>query len=779
MKWRYHIVIRGAVQGVGFRPFIYRLANSLRLAGWILNNGQGVIIEVEGEKPELDVFIVRIDDEKPRLAMIQSLEYTVLDCVGYIRFEIRTSEIKGETTALVLPDIATCPDCRNEIFDPSNRRYRYPFTNCTNCGPRYSIIEALPYDRTNTTMKGFIMCDRCAEEYHDPDDRRFHAQPIACPECGPQLELWNMDGMIVSTVHEALQQTAGVILAGGILALKGLGGFQLIVDATNQDAVESLRSRKRREDKPFALMYPSFDHARDVCEISSLEERLLKSSEAPIVLLKRLEDEKKSSWELASAVAPRNPSLGIMLPYTPLHHLLMHELKIPIVATSGNISDEPICIDKHEALLRLKGIADYFLVHNRPIKRHVDDSVVRLLAGREYILRRARGYAPLPVLLGGEERSGIFAVGAHLKNTVALTVGNNVIISQHIGDLDTKESFEAFKNVATDLRKIYHQRTDIIVCDEHPDYLSTRYAEAEGSRLEKVQHHYAHIASCMAENRLEGSLLGVAWDGTGLGLDGTIWGGEFLVTNETSFDRVATFRNFMLPGNERAVREPKRTAIGVLYEIFGDAYRSHGTLAPVNEFSVGELDVIGRMLQNKFNSPFTSSVGRLFDAVASITGIRQSSAFEGQAAMELEYAIGKVVTDDEYDISYRYDKTDDRLRLVDWESCIIGVINDLEAGIPIGIISAKFHNTLIRSIVDIAGMVGLERVVLSGGCFQNAYLLEKSVARLSDEGFRPYWHQRVPPNDGGIALGQIYAVTRARRITPPVAAIEKSETDHV
>jgi hydrogenase maturation protein HypF len=513
--------------------------------------------------------------------------------VGYSTFEIRHSEDSGAKTALVLPDIATCPDCLREIFDPNNRRYLYPFTNCTNCGPRFSIIEALPYDRPNTTMKSFVMCLDCLAEYHHPANRRFHAQPNACARCGPRLELWDKEGLPLAAKHDALFDAVDALLRGMIVAVKGMGGFHLMVDATNAEAVRRLRQRKHREEKPFALMYPSLDAIKQHCDVSKLEERLLLSPESPIVLLKSKSPKSEvqgsksevqsPSCRLASSVAPNNPYLGVMLPYTPLHHLLLHELGLPVVATSGNLSDEPICIDEHESLQRLGDIADIFLVHNRPIARHVDDSIVRVMMGRELVLRRARGYAPLPIHLQ-QPTSPVLAVGAHLKNTIALAAGQDIFVSQHLGDLETAPAYEAFQRVIGDFKKLYEVQPAVVVCDLHPEYLSTKFAkqyEATDRSLESnkderasifqrpaspkkvevvgVQHHFAHVAACMAENELEGPVLGVSWDGTGYGLDGTIWGGEFLCATPTC-SSVRRFRTFRLPGGERAIKEPRRIA---------------------------------------------------------------------------------------------------------------------------------------------------------------------------------------------------------------------------
>ena len=746
---RLRLTVRGAVQGVGFRPFVYRLATELALRGWVNNSSQGVFIEVEGAPESLKIFRLRLEKEIPPRAFIQSLESSFLDAVGFASFEIRESLEDGAKTAIVLPDIATCADCRREIFDAANRRYRYPFTNCTNCGPRFSIIESLPYDRPHTTMRIFEMCAACRAEYEDPLDRRFHAQPNACPACGPHLELWSASGAFLGKHHPALQAAAEAVRNGKIVAVKGLGGFHLLTDARQGDAVKELRTRKHREEKPFAVMFPALAAIEEICEVSAIEKRLLASPEAPIVLLKT----KKIRPTISDAVAPGNPYLGALLPYTPLHHLLMRELGFPVIATSGNLSDEPICTDEMEALERLRGIADLFLVHNRPIARHVDDSLVREMAGREMVLRRARGFAPLPVLTS-ENTAPILAVGAHLKNAVATSIGNQTFISQHIGDLETAPAFRAFENVIESFRKLYEIEPETVACDAHPDYLSTRFAHESNLPVLAVQHHYAHVLSCMAENAVEPPVLGVAWDGTGYGLDGTIWGGEFLRVGETNFERAAHFRTFRLPGGDRAVKEPRRSALGILYEIFGDAAFSMTELAPVSAFTNAELAVMRRMLENHLNAPFTSSAGRLFDAVAAIAGLRQTVRFEGQAAMELEFSIDGFETDEAYDFDLQTGG------VIDWEPMIREIIADRKKDFAIREIAAKFHNTLVETIVRVARLTKENSVALSGGCFQNKYLLERAVRRLGEEDFKVYRHQRVPTNDGGIALGQTMAAKR-------------------
>lgn len=746
---RVRIIARGAVQGVGFRPFVFRLATELGLNGWVLNSPSGVFIEAEATRETLRLFLLRLEQEKPPRAIIQSLETVFLDPVGYAQFQIRESENGGKKTALILPDIATCADCLREIFDPANRRYRYPFTNCTNCGPRFSIIEALPYDRANTSMKKFAMCAECAAEYHDPRDRRFHAQPNACPRCGPQFELWNGNGAILSQRDETLRLAADEIRKGKVVALKGLGGFQLIVDARSDAAINRLRERKHREEKPFAVMFPSLTLVRERCHVSALEERLLLSPECPIVLLPRRS-------EFSPSLAPGNPNVGAMLPYTPLHHLLMRELAFPVVATSGNLGDEPICIDESDALKRLRGIADFFLVHDRPVARHVDDSIVRVMCGRELVLRRARGFAPLPIRVKAKLKPTL-ALGAHLKNTIALGFGGNVFTSQHIGDLATSEAHGAFLRSAADLPHLYGATPEIIAHDLHPDYLSTKHAHDLAKNqstitLVPVQHHYAHVAASMAENEIEPPALGVSWDGTGYGLDGTIWGGEFLLVHKNGFRRAAHLRQFRLPGGDAAIKEPRRSALGLLYELFGEELWDRFEL--ISDFSESEIRVLRQMLRTGNHAPITSSAGRLFDAVAAIIGLRKRASFEGQAAMQLEFAIDeKTIT------AYPFHLSDDQI--IDWSEAILAIIQDVRGKRPIGEMAACFHHTMIEMIVAVAQRLGEGKVVLSGGCFQNRYLTEHAVARLREENFQPYWHQHIPPNDGGISLGQVIAANSA------------------
>lgn len=707
---RVRVALYGAVQGVGFRPFVYRLAVELGLAGTVLNSSAGLFIEAEGPRPALDGFLARLEAERPPASVVLARETAFLAPAGYTRFEILPSDEAAERAASILPDLATCPQCLAELLDERNRRYRYPFTNCTQCGPRYSITLDIPYDRPRTTMREFTLCPDCRREYTDPADRRFHAQPNACPVCGPRL---------TPGIHEI----ASAIHEGRIVALKGVGGFQLLVDAANEAAVARLRRLKRREEKPFALMAPSLDVVKEYCFVSPEEEAALRSSAAPITLLRP-----RGGTSLAPNVAHNSPYLGMMLPYSPLHHLLMRECPFPLVATSGNRSDEPIAIDNDEAQERLGGIADVFALHNRPIARPVDDSVVRVARGRECVLRRARGYAPLPVRASRELRPAL-AVGAHLKNAVAIAAGRQVYLSQHIGDLDTVESRQAFERAIADLCRLYRFKPELVVCDLHPDYASTRWALDSGLPVMQVQHHHAHAASCALENGLSGPYLGVSWDGTGLGLDGAIWGGEFFFIENGRYERVAHLRPFRLPGGEAAIREGWRAAAALLWETGAGETVSNA--------------VVRRMLERGVNTPLTTSVGRLFDAVASLAGVAQKSRFEGQAAMLLERSIGGAALEDAYPLPEG-----------DWAPLIDAVRRDAAAGVPAGTIAARFHNALAHWILAVAVRTGARDVTLSGGVFQNGYLVEKAAALLEARGFRVHTHQRVPPNDGGIALGQ-------------------------
>jgi hydrogenase maturation protein HypF len=755
--------IQGAVQGVGFRPFVYRLATELDLKGWVNNNAQGVAIEVEGNASQLNLFQERLQQEKPARSQIHSMISEWKEPLNYQTFEIRESSNNShKKTAVILPDIATCDDCLREIFDAANRRDRYPFTNCTNCGPRYSIISALPYDRHNTTMHDFQMCADCEAEYHNPLNRRFHAQPNACPRCGPHLELWNRDGKVLATGDRALLETAEAIRLGKILAIKGLGGFHLVVDATNLEAVTQLRKRKHRPHKPLALMYPNLESIQTDCQVSEVEAQLLRSPEAPIVLLQKLPHNNR-----LNLISPNNSCIGAMLPYTPLHHLLMAELQFPIVATSGNLSDEPICIDRREAIANLGNIADLFLLHNRAIAQPVDDSVVRVISDRPVLLRRARGYAPSPIIISslapkGRKSKNILALGGHLKNTIAFSISNSsansIVISQHIGDLETLKSFEHFQRIINQLSEAYEFHPEAIACDAHPDYLSSQYAQQLSQSLQipliPVQHHYAHVLAGMADNQLKPPVLGIAWDGTGYGTDGTMWGGEFLKVTNSGFQRVAHLRKFKLLGGDKSAKEPRRVALGILWEMLGDRLWNRD-LAPLQAFTVAELAIFKTLLTKQSDIPQTSSMGRLFDAIASLLGICQIASFEGQAAIALENLCYAANTAESYKLNIKFDVKNQGE--IDWSPLIQAILEDSKTEIALETIAAKFHNTLVEAIAIVAKQIGIEQILLTGGCFQNQYLTERAMYKLQQAGFKPYCHHQIPPNDGGIAAGQIMA----------------------
>jgi hydrogenase maturation protein HypF len=725
---RLRITLRGAVQGVGFRPFVYRLATEMSLTGWVLNSSSGLRVEVEGPAHQLTEFEQRLERERPRASVVTVRESAWIAAEGSTRFEILSSDTDSGKSVNVLPDLATCAECREELFDPANRRFEYPFTNCTNCGPRYTIVVDIPYDRPNTTMRDFVLCPHCREEYQDPANRRFHAQPNACPVCGPELD---------GTIEDAVE----ALVHGEIVALKGIGGFQLLADARNVAAVARLRERKHREEKPFALMMPSLEIARQYCEISAAEVELLESQAAPIVLL-----QPKPNTDIAPNVAHCSPYLGIMLPYSPLHHLLMQECRFPLIATSGNRSDEPICIANEEAATRLKDIADHFLMHNRPIVRACDDSVVRLTRGRAGVLRRARGYAPLGIRVR-QKLPPVLVVGGHLKNTVAIGVGQDVFLSQHIGDLDTLEARGGFEKAIADLCRLYSFTPELVACDLHPDYASTQWAERSGLPLVRVQHHQAHVAACAAENDLQGEYLGVSWDGTGYGLDGAIWGGEFFRADqsakENQFERIAHLRPFGLPGGDTAVREGWRSAASLILELEREGRIVPDIGGPMTGKPRLDDPLVRYMLDHGINVATTTSVGRLFDAVAAITGIAHQNRFEGQAAMLLENEIGPLQTEEAYPLPGG-----------DWAPLIAAVLADKCAGVASALIAARFHNALVNWIVEVAASSKLKQVVFSGGVFQNRYLTERASAALESRGFDVYTHQKVPPNDGGIALGQ-------------------------
>lgn len=821
------IEVRGIVQGVGFRPFIYRLAREHRLAGWVENTPEGARILARGGRRELEAFLENITRMAPpaavieevRTAEVEGLEGADLAADG---FYIRESSRAGEKTALVSPDLATCPDCRRELFDPRDRRYRYPFINCTNCGPRFTIIAGIPYDRPLTAMAKFAMCPDCEREYNDPADRRYHAQPNACPACGPRL--WLEDDRGEAVPGDPVVQAARALREGKIVAVKGLGGFQLACDATSDEAVARLRERKRRYAKPLAVMVGSLEEAEKYCRINEEEIKLLASPRAPIVLL----PEKEGS-RLSRQVAPGLRNQGLFLPYTPLHHLLLAEAGIPLVMTSGNVSEEPIAKENEEARRRLAGIADYFLLHDRDILVRYDDSVTSVLGGREYILRRARGYAPYPVVLDRGSRVEVLAVGAELKNTFCFLRGRHAFLSQHVGDLDNPETLRHFEEALESMRHLFSLRPEVVAHDMHPDYLSTQLAAGFGLPRVAVQHHHAHIVSCLADNGESGRVIGVSWDGTGYGTDGTVWGGEFLLCDEADFQRAGHLYAFPMPGGEACVRELDRMAFGVLWETYGgeeesileiysstfagveageeggakgggwrprEASPSGGTVpdgalrqaaraasrgsrvrnnrgteavgqdtVPVTRDAGDRAVALAAMVRGGFNTPHTSSAGRLFDAVAALLGLRVRAFYEGQAACELE-ALASTATPFLRDSSYPVDILDGERCLVwDTRPLVLAVLDDLRRGSEPPTVAARFHAALARGMVEVCRILregsGITRVALSGGVFQNRLLTPLVAELLGEEGFRCLLHSRVPCNDGGISLGQ--AVAAARR----------------
>ena len=746
MIQRAKATINGIVQGVGFRPFIYQLAKRRGLGGYIANTSAGVDIEVEGDPGEIEGFFQEIHLQKPPLARVLHVERQFLPPQHYRDFIIRKSLIRAQRSTLVSPDMSVCDDCLREMNDPQDRRYRYPFINCTNCGPRYTIIRDIPYDRDKTSMASFSMCKRCQEEYENPLDRRFHAQPNACWDCGPVVFLYESSGRPVEGVDQ-ISEARRLLKSGEILAIKGLGGFHLAADATDEKAVQRLRERKNREEKPLALMSPSIEKIREYAYVINQEAQILQSPERPIVLLRKMEPN-----AISSQVAPRNCSFGVMLPYTPLHNLILHGGFTALVMTSGNISEEPIAIDNEEAFQRLSGIADYFLVHNRDIYLRNDDSVVRVSGEKMRMIRRSRGYVPVPIPVEKNMRPTL-ACGPFLANTICLAKGRNAFLSQHVGDLENLETLAAFEMTIGHLKAILEIEPEVIAYDLHPDYLSTRYAlNQKGVVKIGVQHHHAHVASCMAENRISGPVVGLAMDGTGYGIDGTIWGGETLIADFHHFERVGHFQKAPLPGGEAAIREPWRMALAYLYQAFGkDLFDL--PIAFVRNLPLKKAKLILTMIDSNVNTPHTSSCGRLFDGAAALLGLRDRVSYRGQAAVELEMEMG------EDEGSYLASISEERGELIIPHVPIIrGIVSDLLRGVDRGIISRRFHNTLVRLFTDVCIQLReqrkLNRVALSGGVFQNVFLLEALEGTLGGMGFEVYTHGTVPTNDGGISLGQ-------------------------
>jgi hydrogenase maturation protein HypF len=753
---RIRVRVQGVVQGVGFRPFVYGLACHLGLGGFVGNDGLGVLIEAEGEARALDCLVEALTHQAPPLARVEQVEVERITPAGQTDFSISASGKTGPRTVLVAPDTSTCSNCLREMADPADRRHAYAFTNCTNCGPRYTIVRELPYDRSGTTMAPFVLCQRCDREYADPLDRRFHAQPVCCPECGPRLELRGADGSALAGDCDPVARAAELLAGGSIVAIKGLGGYHLAVAAGNEDAVSTLRQRKHREERPLALMVPDVDAARRLCAVDAVEERLLLDPARPIVVLER-----RADAEVAPSVAPRQRGLGIMLPYTPLHHLLTSAHPAPLVMTSGNLSDEPIAHRDDDALKRLSGVADAFLVHDRAIHTRVDDSVVRAGRGGPLPIRRSRGFVPAPLTLPWEFPRHVLACGPELKNTFCLARDRHAFLSHHIGDLENHETLQSFTEGIEHFRRLFSITPRAVVHDLHPEYLSTKYAlEYADVELVGVQHHHAHIASCLADNETAEPVIGVAFDGLGMGEDGTLWGGEFLVADLAEFTRAGHVATVPMPGGARAVREPWRMGAAYLDAAYGSDWPD---IVPVRELAARQgrrLEQVAAAARAGLNAPRTSSVGRLFDAVAALAGVRDVVSYEGQAAIEFEQLV------DRSEQGLYTARIEGGSPLVAWGADLVeAALADVDAGVATPVVAARFHNGLAAVVVEVCDLIrretGLATVALSGGVFQNVVLLERCVAGLEALGFRVLTHRRVPPNDGGVSLGQA-AVCGAR-----------------
>ncbi|MFH1725266.1 MAG: carbamoyltransferase HypF [Elusimicrobiota bacterium] len=772
---RLRIEVRGRVQGVGFRPTVYRYARARSLHGWVSNTPEGVAIEVEGPAAEVDGFLAALEGSPPPRADITGIDSRSVRLREDGDFTIRASADGAGVRTEISPDLAACPDCLRELADPADRRHGYPFLNCTNCGPRFTIVRAVPYDRHKTTMEPFKMCPACRAEYEDPMDRRFHAQPTACPACGPGIRLADPRGEDIERgdSRAVIAKAAALLKEGRIVAVKGLGGFHLACDALDRDAVRTLRGRKYREDKPFAVMAKDLETVRRFCRVGPEEAEALGSVRRPIVLLAR-----KEGCPIPEETAPRQRYLGFMLPYTPLHQLLFDSSCPPaLVMTSGNVSDEPIAHENDEALARLKGIADAFLLHDRDIHIRCDDSVSRVFEGSERLIRRSRGYVPAPVRLPVKLGQPVLACGAELKNTFAVAAGEECAVSHHIGDLENLETLGAFERGIEHFKEVFGVAPDVVAHDMHPDYLSTKYAlglaeRGPRTRLVAVQHHHAHVAACMADNGVSERVIGIAFDGTGYGDDGTVWGGEFLVADFKGYERAAHLRPAPMPGGAAAIKEPWRMAASLLYQAYGEGFLDLD-IGLVRRLDRGKWAVLKKMIDRKLNSPLTSSVGRLFDAVASLAGVRDEILYEGQAAVELEMAAGEPDQDGE---CYPFSVGKDVFPIVlDPEPVLRGIVDDLSRseGAGTGEIAAKFHRTLARFTAGVCAALrertGLGIVALSGGVFQNMLLLRSIVALLREAGFTVLLHRQVPANDGGISLGQALVADAALRGDAPCA----------
>ena len=766
---RREISVRGIVQGVGFRPFVYALARKHGLSGMVRNDAEGVRIEVEGAPEELERFVLAIREDAPPLAVVESVFWQPLAPLGDGEFSIEESREGLRRQALVSPDVATCDDCLAELLDPTDRRYRYPFTNCTNCGPRFTITRSVPYDRATTTMSGFEMCPDCRREYEDPANRRFHAQPNACPVCGPRVMLLDRFGHELHAGSEdPIARTARMLRGRAVLAIKGLGGYHLACDPFDARAVRILRGRKVRQDKPFALMARDLAQVHEICHVSPEEEVLLTSPARPIVLLERLQ-----SSGVAEEVAPRQNALGVMLAYTPLHHLLLRDAGIPLVMTSGNNSHEPIAYRDDEALDQLCEIADYFLLHDREIHMRCDDTVIRTAGGRPYPIRRSRGYAPAPLRLADDVARHTLACGGELKNTFCLAKGRHALMSHHIGDMENYETLRSFREGIEHYSSLFDVSPGLVVCDLHPEYLSTKYArelEETGLPAVGVQHHQAHVASCLADNErpAEERVIGVALDGTGYGTDEAVWGGEFFEGSvEEGFTRRAHLEYAPLPGGSAAIRQPWRMALAHLITRHGEEETLELPLDTVREAGERNVRLIARLIEHELNTPPTSSAGRLFDAVAALVRVpgSQRTTYEGQAAIELEL-IASGPTNRTYPVSLRPEAD---AWIVETQEIIAAVVRDLLSGRLASDISATFHRTMAETVATVCKKIrksdGVNTAALSGGTFQNMLLLTQTTNLLEEDEFVVHTHRRVPANDGGLALGQAILADRVFRRT--------------
>jgi hydrogenase maturation protein HypF len=745
---RLRLTLTGLLQGIGFRPYVYRLAITYKLSGWVANDRDRVLIEIEGNEQQLIDFLVTLPNNVPACGQLSDCQQHVIPVTYQHGFHFKPSlNVNSETAIFACPDIVVCDACVAELFDPQNRRYQHPFISCCHCGPRYSVMHGLPYDREKTSLRDFALCEPCAAEYQNPYNRRFYAQTIACPDCGPQLTLCDNSGKPIAHGQEAINDTVNALTAGKIVAIKAIGGFQLLLDANNSMAVARLRPLKKRAGKPFAVMVKSLAQAEQLCELSQIERQCLRSAAAPIVLAQA----KPYSKALLDNVAPKQALLGIMLPSSPIHHLIMAQLEHPVIATSGNRHGEPICIANQQAFENLNGLADFFLVHDREILRPLDDSIIRVISDTPTVLRRARGYVPTPIMLK-QTIATTLAVGAQLKNTVAIAHGQHVIISQHLGDLEQLKTAQQFSKTIADVSQFYALTPERVISDTHPDYVSSQYAQSSGLPVQTVQHHYAHILACMAEHQLEPPMLGVAWDGTGLGTDKQLWGGEFLQIDPHGWQRVAHCRPFPLVGGFAAIKEPRRAALGLLYAWQGEVIFTDEYAPLLSAFSAIELKLLRGMLKNQLNCPLTTSIGRLFDAFSSLLNLCQISEFEGQAAMALEACAMNSKVGSVYPTQF----IEAECLILDWQPLLTGVLADLNR-VSHEQIAANIHHSLANWVFAVAEKTNATRLVLSGGCFQNAYLVEAIVNAEQARQYELFRHATIPPNDGGLALGQIYA----------------------